>query len=276
MSKEIILFCDESIQKGKHFSNFYGGAAIWSHDFEAVNKALNSKKTELGLHGEVKWTKISAAYRDKYLSLMELFFNFIAADKIKIRIMFTQNMFKPTYEDKLGNSYFKLYFQFIKHAFGLPHANAGGDEIKLRILFDKIPDTEEQAAQFKAFIQGLERNPQFREAKIKIPKEGIGEVVSHDHCILQCLDIVLGAMPFRLNDGCKAIPDGKHRRGKTTVAKDDVYKYINKRIREIYPGFNVGVSTAQRKGPASKWLDPYRHWNFRPSEFEVDKSFKKK
>jgi hypothetical protein len=277
MSKELIIFCDESLQKGKHFSNFYGGALVSAQYLEEIEGALEQKKAALNFHGEVKWSKITEPYREKYIQLMDVFFDFVKAGKIKIRIMFTQNMYVPTYDDKLGNTYFKLYYQFIKHAFGLQFCNPDkATPVNLRILFDQLPDTKEQSAQFKAFIKGLEKNPQFRDSNIKIPDGLIGEISSHDHCILQCLDIVLGGMQFRLNDKHLEKPEGKRRRGKKTVAKEAVYNHVNKRIRDIYSGFNVGVSTAQKQGQMSRWKDPYRHWNFRPAEFEIDRSYTKK
>jgi hypothetical protein len=70
------------------------------------------------------------------------------------------------------------------------------------------------------------------------------DVSSKDHVILQGLDIILGAIQFRLNDKHLEIPQGKKRRSKRTVAKEEVYKYINSRIGAIYPNFNIGVSTA--------------------------------
>ncbi len=43
--------------------------------------------------------------------------------------------------------------------------------------------------------------------------------------------IVLGAMAFRLNNGHKEKPVGQNRRGKRTIAKEKLYKFIYSRIR---------------------------------------------
>jgi hypothetical protein len=74
MPKEYIIYCDESEKAGKHFSNFYGGALETSDDIDNVRDALATKKAELNLFDEVKWTKITEAYEEKYKELMSCFF----------------------------------------------------------------------------------------------------------------------------------------------------------------------------------------------------------
>ena len=91
--------------------------------------------------------------------------------------------------------------------------------------------------------------------------------------ILQCLDVLLGAMEFRLNEKHKIIPDGKRRRGKRTIAKHKLYKFINRRIREIYPNFNVGESTGLKGDNTNRWKHPYRHWKFRPIRKQINKEY---
>ena len=75
----------------------------------------------------------------------------------------------------------------------------------------------------------------------------IGEVRSHDHVLLQCVDVILGAMFFRLNRLHLQIPAGASRRGKRTIAKEKLYKYILSEIRTIHPGFNIGVKSRRAR-----------------------------
>lgn len=83
-------------------------------------------------------------------------------------------------------------------------------------------------------------------------------------------------MAFRLNEMHKEKPEGQRRRGKRTRAKEALYKHINKRIRAIYPRFNIGVSTGTDGLAMNRWLHPYRHWNFLPSDYEIVGTSKKK
>ena len=97
----------------------------------------------------------------------------------------------------------------------------------------------------------------------------IAEVCSHDHVLLQCTDIVLGAMFFRLNKLHLEKPEGSRVRGKRTIAKEHLYQHINARIREILPYFNIGISTGSRNYQNAYWELPYSHWKFVPKWFLV-------
>ena len=74
---EYILYCDESSQKGPKYSDFFGGCLVSSKDLLEVTNALEVKKTELFMRGEVKWSKVTENYLNKYIELMTLFFSFI-------------------------------------------------------------------------------------------------------------------------------------------------------------------------------------------------------
>jgi hypothetical protein len=273
LSQEYIIYCDESIDNGRYFSNFYGGVLVRSSDLNQVQKVLLDRKTELNLLKEAKWSKVTDQYLSKYLGLMETFFALVEVDKVKTRIMFTQNSIvaKSLRSEQLENEYFLLYYQFVKHAFGLQYSNSTNSPIQVRLYFDDLPDTREKVANFKVYIAGLNRFRQFEDANIKIPLDQIAEVNSHDHPVLRCLDVVLGSMQFRLNDKHKEKPEGSRVRGKRTIAKEKLYVYINQRIRKIYPNFNIGISTA-RSDVRNTWLHPYRHWLFKPKEHEIDSS----
>jgi len=267
-----IIYCDESDGKGRFFSNFYGGALVRKEDFSLIEKELSQRKQDLGLANELKWSRVSHQYLDKYVEFISLFFDFVQDEKIKVRIMFTQNRYVPTglSRDKVKNSYFLLYYQFLKHAFGLIYSNVSGVPIQIQLNLDQIPDTREKTATFKNYLLGLNKSPGFRDAKIQLSADRISEIDSSKHVIAQGLDIVLGAMAFRLNDKHLEKPPNQKRRGKKTIAKEKLYKYINSRIRAIYPGFNIGVSTGTQGGIEDRWRHPYRHWLFVPSDHSID------
>lgn len=256
---------------GDYFSNFYGGALIASRDHAQVREALAARKAELNLGSEVKWQKITEAYEGKYIALVDTFFELITAGKVKVRIMFTQNMFRPRglTADQRDQQYFILYYQFIKHAFGLRHRE-NEEAARLHLMLDQLPDTKEKTERFKGFVVGLNSNPAFRRAGLSIAREDIADVDSKQHDVLQCLDVVLGSMQFRLNNKHLEIPPGQRRRGKRTRAKERVYKHISKHIRRLYPGFNIGITTGTVGGGKElRWRHPYRHWLFVSPDSEV-------
>ncbi len=271
---EYVIYTDESDKDGQYFGNFYGGLLVRSTDLQFALDQIAEKKESLHLHKEIKWTKVTANYLEKYIALMDSFFDLIESDRVKVRIMFTKNSNVPTNlsTQQRRETYHRLYYQFFKHAFGLAFAGqSNAERIGLRINLDQLPANREQNTQFKAFLLGLNRNAGFKRARIFLREDQIAEVSSHDHDLLQCLDVVLGAMAFRLNDKHREMPAGESRRGKKTIAKEALYRHINMRIRSIYPHFNVGISTGKR-GMQSLWEDSYRHWLFVPKERQVDAS----
>ena len=272
-SKEYFIWCDESVKKGKFYSNFYGGVLIQSKHLQEVTKKLNEIVSEIKITEEIKWQKVDAYKLPAFKKLMDVFFDLVKENKIKVRIMFKQNALVPNklLDEHFQNEYFLLYYQFFKHHFGLQYSNETGEDIFIRAYFDYLPDTLSKRQQFKEYIKGLESLKSFKEAKIRLRKNDITEVNSKEHLPLQFLDVVLGAMQFRLNNLHKEKPLGKRIRGKRTIAKEELYKYILKKIRTIKPNFNIGISTGKNE-ISDKWNHEYRHWSFKPKDFEIDKT----
>lgn len=275
MANEVVIYTDESVRAGEYFSNFYGGILIRSQDLQPAINQLEACKRRHNLFNEIKWEKVTGNYLDKYVAVVDEMFALVARDAIKVRIMFTSNQYIPLglSREQRQTEYHRLYYQFIKHAFGLQHCSQEFEPpVRVRLNIDQMPTVREETAQFKAFVAGLSRNPEMRAAGIRFDAQQIAEVASHDHVVLQCLDIVLGAMAFRLNDRHKAKPEGQHRRGKRTIAKEALYRHIMNRVRAIYPHFNIGESTGMHGEPSNRWRHSYRHWKLIPRDHERDLS----
>jgi hypothetical protein len=133
-----------------------------------------------------------------------------------------------------------------------------------------VPDTKAKLAAFRQSIGSIGGTNFFQGTHVYFPQDQIADVNSKDHVILQGLDIVLGSIFFRLNDLHLVKQPGEKRRGKRTIAKEHVYKEINRLIREIYPNFNIGTSTGMANGLADRWDHQYRHWRFIPTDHEID------
>lgn len=82
------------------------------------------------------------------------------------------------------------------------------------------------------------------------------------------MDIILGSIQFKLNRDNEIKNPETGRRGKKTIAKEKLYKVINKNIREIYPNFNIGISTGYKDDVTNVWKQKYRHWSFVPNSYE--------
>ena len=274
VARELVIYADESEKDGTHYGNFYGGVAVWSSDLNESIRRLSQLKANLNLNSEMKWQKVTPLYLDRYCQFVDEFFNLMDEGKVRTRIMFTHKYQVPT---NLGryhrqNEYHILYYQVLKHAFGLEHAHDGVTPLRVRLYLDKLPDTDARNAAFKGYVRGLEHHPPFRAKRIRFPEDQMAEVYSKNHVLLQGLDVVLGAIQFRLNDKHLAKADGAELRGKKTIAKERLYKQINARIRRLYPGFNIGVSTGRSSGVSDLWTHAYRHWRFQPSNYVTDSS----
>ena len=135
------IWFDESDKEGKYYSNFYGGILVESKYYEKVVAMSNSFVSELGITEEIKWQKVNEYWYDKYVKLVDFIFDLLSQDLIKIRIFFRNNQYVApslTKEQK-HNTYSLLYYQFIKHAFGLQYSNSSGMPKYLKIMLDDIP-----------------------------------------------------------------------------------------------------------------------------------------
>jgi hypothetical protein len=264
------IWCDESVSKGQFFSDFYGGVLVDSKDFEAIKEQLMANCAKYDLGSELKWSKINEFQMEGYMQIMDLFFQHIKDGKLKVRIMFTQNDIQKANLSKYekDNKFHLLYYQFVKHAFGLKFIDNQQEVVYLELFFDRIPDKKEKNEIFKNYIFSLQRLPEFQQVGIKIEPDAIAEVDSHKHILLQCLDVVLGAMAFRLNKKHLEKSPETNKRGKRTIAKEKVYKHILGHIKAAYPHFNIGISTGLQGDKRNLWEDKYRHWRFRPNQWE--------
>lgn len=260
---EFVLLCDESAEKGKKYGDFFGGCIVNGSDITAINEALNQEKAKLHFFGELKWTKVTMPYLEKYKSMMDLFFRFVQEGKIKVRIMFRSMKDEPHYRHSPDEKYFKLYYQFIKHAFGLRTIPQELAPVYLRIYLDQLPDNKEKCTAFKNYLLTMPNTSDFQNSPLRIREDDIADVCSHNHVLLQCVDVILGAMNFRLNELHLTIPQGQTRRGQRTIAKEQLYKHIYRHISAIKPRFNIGVSTGDCGYSNPHWECPYQHWDFK-------------
>lgn len=215
-----------------------------------------------------------------YTGLVDTIFDLLEEDKMKIRIFFRHNKFIPKYLDRrqMNEEYSLLYYQFLKHAFGFIYSNPTDRIVDLNIALDEMPIDEQEKKKFKGYLVHLSSDEKYKKAKIRVKEENVYEVDSKRFLPLQVVDLILGAICFRLNDKYKQKLPGMRKRGVRTIMKEKLYKHINFRIRQLRRGFNVGVSTGFDE-PFEIWDHSYRHWSFVPKDHYVDetrtKHFKK-
>jgi hypothetical protein len=268
---QLIIYCDESTQKGKFYSNFYGGALFEARVKDQLELRLQSAKGKC--LGEMKWEKISEYNEDDYRGFIDAIMDLVRDNLLKIRVMFTHNIHVSLHKSDESLKYSKLYYQFVKHAFGLRYCNPDRSQtFHISLFLDQFPHTPARFVEFQTYMSSLSELKDFRSAHITISKDNIIDVVSGHHIILQAVDVVLGAIQFKLNDKHLEKLPGQNMRGKRTRAKERVYKHLNTRLRDLHPRFNIGVTTGQNEGPHVRWTHAYRHWSFIPKASKVDVS----
>ncbi len=263
--KEFVLYCDEGEKRGKKYSDFYGGLLVHSGKIEEINQRLNVvKKLHFHNDGEIKGTGISKHYADKYIAFLSEVFAMMREDLFKIRIMFTDNRhLKPQLSsDDNKTGYFKLYYQFIKHAFGFRYYPRTTYPVLLKIYLDYLPDQSHRKADFRHHLHRLMNTNTFIESGIMIEEQHIAEICSKKHILSQALDVILHLIEFRLNEKHLVLQPETNKKSGKSKAKLKVYKYMLKEIQTIYPRFNIGITTGRRLGVQSYWIDEYRHWIF--------------
>lgn len=266
--KEYWIFADESVQDGEFFSKFFGGCIVPASRHAEIEARLARRKDELGFGKELKWQRVTDQRLADYVSMITSYFVELRDGHVRMRVMFqeNQNVRRRTSGEMRHEPYYKLYYQFLKNAFGFAHMPVHPEGTRLRLFLDKLPHTEEHTLQFKGFIGALPGYARLRPARLLIDPSHITEVDSKDHVILQCVDIVLGAMAFRHNKKHLEKPKGCRTRGKRTIAKDKLYRHILSEIRTLKPHFHPKISTACHPYPEGRWSMPYRHWLFKPKD----------
>lgn len=119
MPQSLIIYCDESDDKGEFYSHFYGGAMVRASDRDEIEDVLNRKKAELNINSEMKWDRVTAPYKDKYIEFIKTYFEFVRSARIKVRITFTQNInqTRGLTDEHIGNDYFFALLPVCKACF---------------------------------------------------------------------------------------------------------------------------------------------------------------
>ncbi len=226
----------------------------------------------MGFLKEIKWQRVTEMWLPGYMAMMSEFFTVLRDGDARMRVMFRDNRFvaQGLDDEQKNGSYFRLYYQFIKHSFGLTHLQPHPHGTRRRLFFDQFPDTRERVQPFKGYVAALPLAAEMRNARLVISEDHIIEVDSREHVLLQCADIVLGAMAFRLNDLHSEKPAGQRTRGKRTIAKDRLYRHILAEICKLKPSFNPKISTGCENYPEDRRSMPYRHWAFVPRDHKYE------
>ncbi len=249
----VIIVCDESVQKGvRNYSYFYGGALVEEEEYQYISSLLNLTKASVGLH-EMKRTKITEKNYQDYIFVLQLFFTFVKSGKVKMRVMFSPNNQLLVLPKSENSSYFKFYYTFIRNAFSLFYTNFN---IRLRLLFDELPDSTVENDRFKTALRRHMGRPNKFGNIVYTKKRFIEEVDSKNHPILQCVDVVTGVIESELN------MESGVEMSKRLKAKLKVFEFISNQIQDIHENF-VMTETTYPIFAQKGFNDPYKHFVYK-------------
>lgn len=259
----VVIVCDESTTKGNSYSFFYGGAMIKEEYYEEINNELDFLRNSLYLH-ELKRSNIDLSNADRYNIILNKFFDYVYENKINVRIMFTDNrlLAKNTFR-KNDITFNKFYYFFIRYAFGLAYLPY---DIKLRIIFDELPDKKIINDDFKNHLVENISNIDVpsQTSHVSIKKESIEEVDSRKHLILQCCDVIVGLIDFFVNEFISEnYLISKRQKGRYIVLK----RLLNLIDRTQDSSFDIFETTRGLLG-RKNFLMKYAHYLYKPKKIK--------
>ena len=174
------LYCDES---GTDKNNFHFGAIHCSRSRALIfDKQIQQFRAETGMTGEMKWTKVSAAMLPAYIKFADIFLDDLYVTFIVSEIT------KGHHWRKLASSpdsqFLHAYFHFIEQ---VTWASA-----RYAIFLD---ETSSKPYKFNSFHYCLNL-PDIRWKKQK-KYHTFRLLSSHQHNIMQLVDVILGALASR-------------------------------------------------------------------------------
>jgi hypothetical protein len=250
------------------FWRFYGGALLRSSERPRIENELLALKAQRGLHGEIKWSLTTPARAERFGALVDRFLDFVEYGDVKLRYMWLDQRRQDTTalsEWHREYGFYILYYYFVVFGFGLPWHNER-DAVGIEFFPDTLPDEPQKRREFRDFLLRAHNARRFRQ-RAPFRVTNVAAVDSTKHIILQCVDVIIGAVGYKLNKQYKAKRGGK--RSRSSVAKIELWERILDRLGAIDMGergtrsFAVGVNTGTGPEALNRWQHKFRQWDFR-------------
>lgn len=220
---------------------------------------------------EVKWSTLSPANIEYYKNLVDCIFHHILNGNIKYRQMFLDRAFQyngPIESSELDVQY-KLYYQFIKHSFGIQYLN--GEDIEILIRLDGH-SSQKHKDNLQKFVE--------TEIPKKIHREDISLNVtyidSRKHINLQVCDVLMGSAGYYGNKYYLRRENRQRGMTEKQKIKYSFAKYIYDKLRSIdannrgSKAFNWFESTGL-DGDFQNYLNhQMRIWKFIPKTYVIN------
>lgn len=271
---ELEIYADEAWthqNDPRRYHTFFGGILGTSAELDRFDQALQKVIASHGLEGEIKWSKLSSANFDGYSSLISgPFAEFVAADRIKYRQMFLDRSYVGVDRGKNviapdAASQFKLYYQFIKHGFGLRYLPAHLLPARVRVRLDDYSN-QDLKRETTTFVEMLDRT-YFR---LPIQMELLF-MNSKKSRRLQVCDLLIGAAGSYGNKMQLLRADGRRGMSDKQKLRLEFSKIVYNELRAIdaatrgSKAFNWFETTGLAGDLSNLFSHPMRMWKFKPA-----------
>lgn len=275
------LFADEAWTHNSEplgrYHYFFGGIFGLENDLDRLDVALRKIIQKYGVKTEIKWSKVSPNYMDCYKEMIDCVVGFILNHNVKYRQMFKDRSYHYENIDNLSelDIQFKLYYQFLKHAFGFQYLpilpNAEKHEILLRL---DGHSSQKHKDELNKFIVYLPRLLGRSDVEIKVTY-----IDSSKFLRLQVCDLLMGAAGYKGNKIDKRRPNGQKGMTKNQKLKLELANYIYNKLRYIdnidrgSKAFSWFETTGIDGDKKNYFIHKMRIWKFIPKSYRKNKGW---
>jgi len=189
------IYCDESRQTKDRYM-VLGGIIIPQDNVDDFNRTMVKYRADEKMTSELKWSRISNQYQDKYKKFIDYFFALNNNDKIHFKslIVDTTQLFHRNYGDgKYETSFYKMYYQLLIHKFLKPYYD--NEDTKFIICLDDRTSAYSLNEFKKVLNNGLRK-----EKALPFIADAIRAVEPRNSKyseVLQINDLIIGAIVFK-------------------------------------------------------------------------------
>ncbi len=261
---------------------FFGGVFGKASDIESLQTRLRLVRERHGLRlAKVNWKYLNAANAEAFQAFADEFFAEFQIRDLKYRQLFLDRAYvhlnhegDPSPDDRLEGQ-FKIYYQFLKHAFCLtllPRASPDDPTI-IRVKLDEHSSQhhKQQLIDFASSLPSVWRRPDLRVE--------IGFIRAKRSQVMQLCDLLCGAAGSHGNRlSARRAPGQRGMTGKQKV-RHSFATHLYGALREFdakqrgTKAFNWFESTGSDGDPNNRYHHKLRIWKFEPRRFVLDRGW---
>lgn len=258
--------------------NFFGGLFGTEEELGRLETELKAIKIKRPDVHEVKWGRLKPPTLGLYKELVDCCATHIERHSVRYRQMFADRAYVPTYP-RSGEArtaldvQFRLWYQFIKHAFGLRYLPQGPHEILVRI--DEHSSQVHQDA-LASFGEDMAKTFDRRDLALQF-----AFVKSSKSLPLQVCDVLMGAAGSYGNKQHDRREPGQKGMTHRQKLRLDLCEHIHECLRGINnrtrgtQAFNWHETTGFDGDRENMLKHCLRIWKFRPKHCKIDKGWQR-